>query len=68
MPPMLADRPRPAQRFARWGAHERRVSAAGRRGALEELVAEWEPEAHPELERFVRRLSDDLAEQAPRAS
>ncbi|MEA2247459.1 MAG: hypothetical protein QOH46_1988 [Solirubrobacteraceae bacterium] len=50
------------------GARAVDALADARRGALEELVAEWQPEEHPELERFVRRLSDDLVEQAPRAS
>jgi hypothetical protein len=48
------------------GARAVDALADARCGALEELVAEWQPERHPELERFVRRLSDDLVEQAPR--
>jgi EmrB/QacA subfamily drug resistance transporter len=42
--------------------------ADARRGALCELAAEWEPDAHPELSAFIEALSSDLAEAAPRAS
>jgi hypothetical protein len=35
--------------------------ADARRGALVELAAEWEPDAHPELAAFIERLSADLA-------
>ena len=41
--------------------------ADARRGALEELVVEWSPQEHPELEEFIERLSEDLAGDAPRA-
>jgi EmrB/QacA subfamily drug resistance transporter len=40
--------------------------ADARRGALAELVAEWEPEEHPELAAYIDRLSDDLCAEAPR--
>jgi hypothetical protein len=39
--------------------------ADARRGALVELAAEWEPDAHPELAEFIERLSEDLAVAAP---
>src|SRR5919199_3832599 len=42
--------------------------ADARRAALEDLVADWSPAEHPELERYVRNLSDDLVEEAPRAA
>jgi hypothetical protein len=42
--------------------------AVGRRGALTEMAAEWEPHAHPELALFIERLSEDLAVEAPRKS
>jgi EmrB/QacA subfamily drug resistance transporter len=41
--------------------------ADARRGALEEMAAEWEPQAHPELAAFIEQLSDDLVVEAPRA-
>jgi EmrB/QacA subfamily drug resistance transporter len=41
--------------------------ADARRGALCELAAEWGPDEHPELARFIDQLSDDLAAEAPRA-
>jgi EmrB/QacA subfamily drug resistance transporter len=41
--------------------------ADARRGALEELAAEWSPQEHPELAAFIERLSEDLAGNAPRA-
>jgi EmrB/QacA subfamily drug resistance transporter len=40
--------------------------ADARRGALAELAADWEPDAHPELAAFIDRLSEDLAGEAPR--
>jgi EmrB/QacA subfamily drug resistance transporter len=42
--------------------------ADARCAALEDLVADWSPAEHPELERYVRSLSDDLVEEAPRAA
>jgi EmrB/QacA subfamily drug resistance transporter len=50
------------------GARAVDALADARCGALEELVSEWQPDEHPELARFVRRLSDDLVQEAPRAS
>jgi hypothetical protein len=41
--------------------------ANARRGALEELAADWSPSEHPELAEFIERLSEDLAGDAPRA-
>jgi EmrB/QacA subfamily drug resistance transporter len=41
--------------------------ADARREALEDLVADWSPHEHPELEEFIERLSEDLAGDAPRA-
>jgi hypothetical protein len=40
--------------------------ADARRGALVELAAEWEPDAHPELVAFIDELSADVAGAAPR--
>src|SRR3954462_2862449 len=40
--------------------------AGARCAALEDLVAEWQPAEHPELARYVERLSDDLVAEAPR--
>ena len=40
--------------------------ADARRGALEDLAAEWSPGEHPELEEFIERLSEDLAGDPPR--
>jgi EmrB/QacA subfamily drug resistance transporter len=42
--------------------------ADARCAALEDLVADWSPAEHPELEHYVRSLSDDLVEEAPRAA
>jgi EmrB/QacA subfamily drug resistance transporter len=42
--------------------------ADARCAALEDLVADWSPAEHPELEHYVRNLSDDLVEEAPRAA
>jgi EmrB/QacA subfamily drug resistance transporter len=42
--------------------------ADARCAALEDLVADWSPAEHPELHRYVERLSDDLVEEAPRAA
>jgi EmrB/QacA subfamily drug resistance transporter len=42
--------------------------ADARCAALEDLVADWSPAEHPELDRYVRSLSDDLVEEAPRAA
>jgi EmrB/QacA subfamily drug resistance transporter len=42
--------------------------ADARCAALEDLVADWSPAEHPELDRYVRNLSDDLVEEAPRAA
>jgi hypothetical protein len=42
--------------------------AEARRGALVELVAEWEPHEHPELTEYIERLSDDLCAEAPRTA
>jgi MFS family permease len=41
--------------------------ADARRGALEELAADWSPREHPELAAFIERLSEDLAGGAPKA-
>jgi hypothetical protein len=41
--------------------------ASARRGALEELAADWSPCEHPELAEFIERLSEDLAGDTPRA-
>jgi EmrB/QacA subfamily drug resistance transporter len=49
------------------GARAVDALADARCGALEDLVAEWSPAEHPELARYVRSLSDDLAGAAPRA-
>jgi hypothetical protein len=35
--------------------------AAARRGALAELAADWDPDAHPELAEFIDRLAIDIA-------
>jgi EmrB/QacA subfamily drug resistance transporter len=48
------------------GARAVDALAAARVGALEDLVAHWRPEAHPELERMLEGLSDELAAEAPR--
>jgi EmrB/QacA subfamily drug resistance transporter len=48
------------------GAEAVDALADARHAALEDLVAEWSPAEHPELERYVRSLSDDLATAAPR--
>jgi MFS family permease len=42
--------------------------ADARRGALEDLAAEWSPREHPELEEFIERLSEDLVGDPPRGS
>jgi hypothetical protein len=47
------------------GARAVDALADARCAALEDLVAEWSPEAHPELHRYVERLSDDLVRVAP---
>jgi EmrB/QacA subfamily drug resistance transporter len=39
--------------------------ADARRGALEELAADWSPREHPELAEFIERLSADLTGDAP---
>jgi EmrB/QacA subfamily drug resistance transporter len=39
--------------------------AVARRGALAEMAAEWEPDAHPELASFIASLAEDLAVEAP---
>jgi hypothetical protein len=36
-----------------------------RSNSVTELLAEWEPEAHPEILRMVERLTRSLAEEAP---
>jgi EmrB/QacA subfamily drug resistance transporter len=48
------------------GARAVDALADARRAALEDLVADWSPAEHPELERYVARLSEDLVAQAPR--
>jgi EmrB/QacA subfamily drug resistance transporter len=48
------------------GARAVDALADARCAALEDMVAEWSPAEHPELHRYVERLSDDLVEQAPR--
>ncbi|MEA2269255.1 MAG: hypothetical protein QOC64_1865 [Solirubrobacteraceae bacterium] len=48
------------------GARAVDALARARRGALEDLVAEWSPAEHPELARYVERLADDLGGSAPR--
>jgi MFS family permease len=48
------------------GARAVDALADARCAALEDLVAEWSPADHPELARYVERLSDDLVTQAPR--
>jgi hypothetical protein len=48
------------------GARAVDALADARCAALEDLVAEWSPAEHPELGRYVARLSEDLVEQAPR--
>jgi EmrB/QacA subfamily drug resistance transporter len=40
--------------------------ADARCAALEDLVADWSPAEHPELHRYVERLSDDLVEEEAR--
>src|SRR4051812_3375835 len=50
------------------GARAVDALASARCGALEDLVADWSPADHPELARYVERLSDDLVEEAPRAA
>jgi DNA-binding MarR family transcriptional regulator len=40
--------------------------AQARSNSVTELLAEWEPEAHPEILRMVERLTRSLAEEAPR--
>src|SRR3954466_9510557 len=42
--------------------------ADARCAALEDLVSDWSPAAHPELHSYVESLSDDLVEEAPRAA
>jgi hypothetical protein len=42
--------------------------ADARRGALEDLAAEWSPREHPELEEFIERLSEDLVGDPPRGA
>jgi hypothetical protein len=42
--------------------------ADARCGALEDLVADWSPAEHPELHRWVERLSDDLVEEEARTA
>jgi EmrB/QacA subfamily drug resistance transporter len=49
------------------GARAVDALADARCGALEDLVADWSPAKHPELHRYVERLSDDLVEEAARA-
>jgi hypothetical protein len=50
------------------GARAVDALADARCAALEDLVAEWSPDEHPELHSYVERLSDDLvAAEAPRA-
>jgi EmrB/QacA subfamily drug resistance transporter len=48
------------------GARAVDALADARCAALEDLVADWSPTDHPELARYVERLSDDLVTQAPR--
>jgi hypothetical protein len=48
------------------GARAVDALADARCGALEDLIAEWSPAEHPELHRYVERLSDDLVADAPR--
>jgi hypothetical protein len=50
------------------GARAVDALADARCAALEDLVADWSPAEHPELARYVERLSDDLVEEAPRAT
>jgi EmrB/QacA subfamily drug resistance transporter len=48
------------------GARAVDALADARCAALEDLVADWSPAEHPELNRYVEQLSNDLATQAPR--
>jgi EmrB/QacA subfamily drug resistance transporter len=50
------------------GARAVDALADARCAALEDLVADWSPAEHPELHRYVERLSEDLVEEAPRAA
>jgi hypothetical protein len=48
------------------GARAVDALAGARRAALADLIAEWSPAEHPELARYVQRLSDDLVAHEPR--
>jgi hypothetical protein len=50
------------------GARAVDALASARCAALEDLVADWSPGEHPELVRYVERLSDDLLEEPPRGA
>jgi len=64
---MLTDRGDAGTGLTADGAAAVDALADARRGALEDLAADWEPHEHPELAEFIERLSDDLAGDAPRA-
>jgi EmrB/QacA subfamily drug resistance transporter len=50
------------------GARAVDALADARCAALEDLAADWSPAEHPELARYVQRLSADLVEEPPRTS
>ena len=64
---LLTDGPDSTTGLTPEGARAVDALADARCAALEDLCAEWCPRDHPELARYVERLSDDLVAEAPRA-
>jgi len=63
---LLTDGPDSTTGLTPAGARAVDALADARCAALADLCAEWSPAEHPELTRYVERLSDDLVAQAPR--
>jgi EmrB/QacA subfamily drug resistance transporter len=63
---LLTDGPDSTTGLTPEGARAVDALADARCAALEDLCAEWCPGDHPELARYVERLSDDLVADAPR--
>jgi MFS family permease len=64
---LLTDGPDSTTGLTPEGARAVDALADARCAALHDLCSEWSPADHPELVRYVERLSDDLITEAPKA-